>query len=151
NPRPAWRWPGRFPRLILGVLGGLTLVSLWLSPLPKFDYNLLHLQAKGTESVVWENRLLESSDRSSWYALSTADSLAELHRKKAQFAALPVVDRVESLASMLPTDQEERLRLIAALAPVVASVSGTWEDVGLIEVDELVTVLDKIRFKLQRP
>jgi len=133
------------------VIGGLTLVSLGLSPLPQFDYNLLHLQARGTESVVWENRLLEASDRSSWYALSTADSLAELHHKKAQFAALPVVDRVESLAAMLPTDQEERRQLIAMLAPVVESVSGAWEAVGPIEVDALVTVLDKIRFKLQRP
>src|SRR3989442_801899 len=147
----AGSWFGRFPRLMLGGIGGLTLVALCLSPLPQFDYNLLHLQAKGTESVAWENHLLEDSDRSSWYALSTADSLAELHRKKAQFAALPVVDRVESLAAILPLDQEERLRLIAELAPVVASVSGAWEDVGPIEVDELVAVLDKIRFKLQRP
>ena len=147
----AGSWFGRFPRLMLGVIGGLTLVALCLSPLPQFDYNLLHLQAKGTESVAWENHLLEDSDRSSWYALSTADSLAELHRKKAQFAALPVVDRVESLASILPIDQEERLRLIAELAPVAESVSGAWEDVGPIEVDEIVNVLDKIRFKLQRP
>src|SRR5262249_34741207 len=57
---------GRFPRRTLGVLGGLTLVALYVSPLPRFDYNLLHLQAKGTESVLWENRLLEASDRSSW-------------------------------------------------------------------------------------
>jgi hopanoid biosynthesis associated RND transporter like protein HpnN len=147
----AWNGVRRFPRLMLGVIGGVTLVALYVSPLPKFDYNLLHLQAKGTESVLWETRLLENSDRSSWYTLSTADSLAELHRKKALFAALPVVDRVESLASILPLDQEERLRRIAALAPGVESVSGAWEDVGPIEVDELVSVLDKIRFKLQRP
>jgi len=149
--RRAWSGLGRFPRLTLGAIVGVTLVVLWVSPLPQFDYNLLHLQAKGTESVVWENRLLADSDRSSWYALSTADSLAELHHKKAQFAALPVVDRVESLASILPLDQEERLRLITELAPAVTSVSGAWEDVGPIEVDELVDVLDKIRFKLQRP
>ena len=144
-------WLGRFPRLTLGVIGGLTVVGVLVSPLPQFDYNLLHLQARGTESVVWEHRLLEESDRSSWYALSTADSLAELHRKKAQFEALPVVDRVESLAALLPLDQEERLRLIAELAPGVESISGAWEDVAPIEVDELVDVLDKIRFKLQRP
>jgi len=149
--RQTWSWPGRFPRLMLGVIGGLTLVGLLVSPPPKFDYNLLHLQATGTESVVWENHLLEDSDRSSWYALSTADSLPELHRKKAQFAALPVVDKIESLASMLPTDQEERLALLAEVAPLVESVSGTWEDVGPIAVDELQNVLEKIRFKLQRP
>ncbi len=149
--RRSWSGMIRFPRLTLAGLGVLTLGGLLVSSLPKFDYNLLHLQAKGTESVVWENRLLEESDRSSWYALSTADSLAALHRKKAQFAALPVVDRVESLASMLPPDQEERLALLAAVAPVVESISATWENVELIDVEELSSTLEKIRFKLQQP
>ena len=149
--RRTWSWPGRFPRLLLAGIAALTLIGVLVSPLPEFDYNLLHLQAKGTESVVWENRLLEGSDRSSWYALSTADSVAELHRKKAQFAALPVVDKVESLTSILPTDQQERLALLAEMAPVVESISGAWEKVGPIEIDELGDVLDKIRFKLQRP
>jgi uncharacterized protein len=148
--RRNWSWLGRFPHLTLVGLGVLTLIGLLVSPLPKFDYNLLHLQAKGTESVVWENRLLEESDRSSWYALSTADSLAELQRKKAQFAALPVVDRVESLASMLPPDQEKRLALLAEVAPAVDAISATWENVEPIDVEELSTTLEKIRFKLQR-
>jgi uncharacterized protein len=146
-----WHWPGRHPRLMLAGIGGLTLIGVLVSPLPKFDYNLLHLQAKGTESVAWENRLLEESDRSSWYALSTADSLAELRRKKAQFAALPVVDRVESLASMLPPNQEERLALLAEIAPVVDSISATWENVEPIDVEEIGNTLEKIRFKLQQP
>ena len=149
--RVAWHWVERSPRLMLGGIGGLTLLGILLSPLPKFDYNLLHLQAQGIESVVWEHRLLEGSDRSSWYALSTADSLAELHRKKVRFAALPVVEQVESLASMLPTDQEDRMALIAEMAPLVTSVFGAWENVGPIEVDDLSGILDKIRFKLQRP
>ena len=149
--RRNWSRLGRFPRLTLAGIGVLTLIGVLVSPLPKFDYNLLHLQAKGTESVVWENHLLEESDRSSWYALSTADSLAELQRKKAQFAALPVVDRVESLASMLPPHQEERLALVAEIAPLVESVSATWENVEPIDVEELSNTLERIRFKLQRP
>src|SRR5262245_1844019 len=149
--RRSWSRLGRFPRLTLAGIGVLTLIGLLVSPLPKFDYNLLHLQAKGTESVVWENHLLEESDRSSWYALSTADSLAELQRKKAQFAALPVVDRVESLASMLPPNQAERLALLAEIAPVVDSISATWENVEPIDVEELSNTLEKIRFKLQQP
>jgi hypothetical protein len=146
-----WSRLGRFPRLTLAGIGVLTLIGLLVSPLPKFDYNLLHLQAKGTESVVWENHLLEESDRSSWYALSTANSLAELQQKKARLAALPVVDRVESLASMLPSHQEERLALVDEIAPVVESISATWENVEPIDVEELSTTLEKIRFKLQRP
>ena len=149
--RRSWSGMIRFPRLTLAGLGVLTLGGLLVSSLPKFDYNLLHLQAKGTESVVWENRLLEESDRSSWYALSTADSLAELQHKKAQFAALPVVDRVESLASMLPPNQEERLALLAEIAPVVESIATTWENVEPIDIEEIGNTLEKIRFKLQQP
>jgi uncharacterized protein len=145
-----WRWPERYARLILAGLGALTLIGVLVPPLPQFDYNLLHLQAKGTESVVWENRLLEESGRSSWYALSTTDSLAELQRKKAQFEALPVVDRVESLASLLPPQQEERLALVAEIAPLVETIAAGWENVEPIDVEELSTTLEKIRFKLQK-
>jgi hopanoid biosynthesis associated RND transporter like protein HpnN len=147
----SWSWPGRYPRLTLAGIGVLILIGVLVSPLPKFDYNLLHLQAKGTESVVWENRLLEASGHSSRYALTTADSLAELRRKKARFEALPVVDRVESLASLLPPNQEERLALVAEVAPVVDAIPATWENVEPIDLEEISTTLEKIRFKLQQP
>jgi hopanoid biosynthesis associated RND transporter like protein HpnN len=149
--RASQSWLGRFPRLTLGVLGGLTLLGVLLSPWPRFDYNLLHLQAKGTESVAWENRLLADSERSSWYAVSTANSLEELHRKQTRFAALPMVEHVESLAALLPTNQEERLTVIAELAPLVASIAGSWEEAEPIALADLVIVLEKMRFKLQRP
>jgi hopanoid biosynthesis associated RND transporter like protein HpnN len=140
----------RFPRLTLGLIALGTLVALVLLPMPRFDYNLLNLQASGTESVDWEYRLLEGTDRSSWYATSVASSLDELYRKKAQFAALPTVERVESLAAVLPANQAERLALVQALAPVVQALPSTGGDLAPIDVAELGVVLDKIRFKLQR-
>jgi hopanoid biosynthesis associated RND transporter like protein HpnN len=141
----------RFPRLTLGLIGLLTLVALGLLPMPRFDYNLLNLQARGTESVDWEYRLLEGTDRSSWYATSVASSLDELYRKKAQFAALPTVERVESLAAVLPANQAERLALIKTLEPVIQALPSAGGDLEPIDVAELEVVLDKIRFKLQRP
>jgi hopanoid biosynthesis associated RND transporter like protein HpnN len=140
----------RFPRTLLSVLVLLTLAGAVFVPLPRFDYNLLNLQAHGTESVVWEYRLLEESGRSSWYALGIADSLPELRRKKAQFAALPAVDRVESLASVIPENQDERLVLVRELTPLVSGVSGDWEHPEAVDLDEVRLMLQKIRFKLQR-
>jgi hopanoid biosynthesis associated RND transporter like protein HpnN len=141
----------RFPRLTLGLIGLLTLAALVLLPMPRFDYNLLNLQARGTESVDWEYRLLEGTDRSSWYATSVASSLDELYRKKARFAALPTVERVESLAAVLPANQAERLALIETLEPVVQALPSAGGDIEPVDVAELGVVLDKIRFKLQRP
>lgn len=140
----------RFPRLILGAIAVLTLAGVFLLAKPSFDYNLLNLQAQNTESVRWEYRLLAGSDSSSWYALNLADSLDELYRKKAQFAALPTVDRVASIASVLPQNQTTRLQLVRQLAPYVKDVAGNWEQAAPADLDELDLQLKKIRFKLQK-
>ena len=44
----------RYPVAVLTVAGVVTVASLWALPSVAFDYNLLNLQAKGTESVTWE-------------------------------------------------------------------------------------------------
>jgi hopanoid biosynthesis associated RND transporter like protein HpnN len=140
----------RFPRTTLGLFALLTLAGLLFLPAPRFDYNLLRLQAEGTESVIWEYRLLAASDRSSRYATSVAHSLDELYRKKAQFAALPAVEQVESLASLLPEDQDPRLALVRELAPLVEGVAVAWDQLEPVAVDDINILLQKIRFKLQR-
>jgi predicted RND superfamily exporter protein len=61
-----------------------------------------------------------------------------------------VVERVASLASVIPEDQDVRLPLVKELAPYVADVSGTWEQPEPIDLDEINLLLQKIRFKLQR-
>jgi hopanoid biosynthesis associated RND transporter like protein HpnN len=148
-PRDPLQGLKRFPRTLLSTITLLTLAGVLLLPTPQFDYNLLNLQAQGTESVIWEYRLLEESDRSSWYAINVANSLDELYRKKARFAALPVVDHVASLASVMPADQAIRLPLVKELAPYVKDISGTWDQPEPIDLDELDLLLQKIRFKLQ--
>ena len=52
---------------------------------------------------------------------------------------------------MLPANQEERLALVQALAPIVAPLSLSWEQSASVDLEELDVLLDKIRFKLQRP
>lgn len=140
----------RFPWLTSGILLVITLLGIVLLPRPQFDYNLLNLQAKGTESVIWEKRLHDGSGRSSWYGLSVADSLDELRQRKARFDALPVVERIESVASLLPDDQAERQPLVEQLAPYVENVESDWENPEPVVLDTLHTLLKKIRFKLQR-
>jgi uncharacterized protein len=150
SSRDPFRGFKRYPRTLVSLIALVTLAGALFLPWPQFDYNLLNLQAQGTESVLWEYRLQEEAGRSSWYAISVADTLPELRRKKAQFAALPVVDRVVSLASVLPADQDVRLPLVHALAPYVQNVSGDWEHAEPIDLDEINVVLEKIRFKLRR-
>jgi hopanoid biosynthesis associated RND transporter like protein HpnN len=92
---------------LLTVVVGCGVSRLW------YDYNLLHLQAKGLESVDLEQRLLSECDQNSSFAISIAGNVEELFARKSQFERLPSVKRVEELVSRLP-DQTERKRPIIA-------------------------------------
>src|SRR5262245_22011476 len=89
-------------------VGAAALTAYSLSALPsvRFDYNRLNLQARGTESVTWERKIMESG-RSGFAALATADSLSELATKQAAFERLPVVSEVVSVLKLIPGRQDE--------------------------------------------
>ena len=131
---------------LAGLTGTACLVAL---PAVSFDYNLLNLQARGTESVDWEHRIIENSQRSSWNALATA-STPEATRAKAQaFAALPSVDRVESIATLVPEKQDERISALGALRPLIADLPQPDATPQPVEIDRLLTTLDKLRLKIR--
>jgi len=134
---------------ILTLAGVLTLAALAALPLVSFDYNLLHLQARGTESVTWEERLLANSGRSSWSALAAAPSPAEAVRKAAAFATLPAVESVESVASLIPEGQDQRLERVRALPPLGSDLPPTFPAPAAVEVRDLQRTLDKLRLKLR--
>ena len=112
----------RHPRLVVGLAAVAAALSLAALRGVRFDYNLLHLQARGTESVDWEERILRSAGRSSFVALSTAGSLDELRQRVAAFEALDSVSEVESVLSLIPANQETKASILADIAPIVEPV-----------------------------
>jgi hopanoid biosynthesis associated RND transporter like protein HpnN len=111
-----------YPKSILVAAGLLTAFSLWTVTTVGFDYNLLNLQAEGTESVIWEKRVLAKSGRSGFAGLATANSLEELRRKHDAFARLPSVSEVDSVLLLIPDNQPEKIKIIRDFAPLVAPV-----------------------------
>ena len=91
-------------------------MALWGLRHVRFDYNLLNLQAPGTESVVWERRILASAKRSGFAALASASSLDELEQKRDAFAKLPSVSEVDSALLFIPSDQPQKLKIIRDFA-----------------------------------
>jgi len=138
-----WRQP-----LLLGAVA-VSLLCLLALPTLSFDYNLLHLQARGTESVTWELRLIAQAGRSSWFALATAPSLAEAAQKAARFAALPSVETVETITSLVPEGQEERLQLVRALSPFFTGLPARLAAPGAVDIAALKRTLERIKFKFQ--
>jgi len=111
-----------YPKTVLVMAAVLTVISAWGLRYIQFDYNLLNLQAFGTESVVWEKRILATAGRSGFTALASADSLDELRQKYKAFRALPSVSEVDSVLLLIPEDQPEKLKIIGDFAPLVAPV-----------------------------
>jgi hopanoid biosynthesis associated RND transporter like protein HpnN len=109
----------RHPRTVLAVAGVATALSLWGFRHVQFDYNLLNLQAPGTESVAWERRILAKAGRSGVTALASASSLEELRRKRDAFARLPSVSEVDSALLLIPDDQPRKLEIIRSFADLV--------------------------------
>ena len=135
--------------VLFGIAGLGTAAGLLALPWVSFDYNLLNLQAHGTESVEWEKRIIENSERSSWNALATAPT-PEAARQKAQaFAALPSVETVESVAALIPDGQQERLPLLAAIRPLLSTLPPLRNAPRAVEVRQLERTLDKLRLKIR--
>src|SRR5262249_45231028 len=110
------------PRAVLAVIVAISALSLWSLHSATFDYNLLNLQAKGTESVVWEKRILATSRRRGVAGPSAGSSLDELRDKQVAFKKLSTVAEVDSVLDMIPAEQEAKQKIIRDFAPLVASV-----------------------------
>ena len=110
------------PRLVLAAtLAGTLVVAggmryLW------YDYNLLHLQPVGLESVELEHKLFYQTNRSAWFALSIADSPEAVLARKAQFLALPSVERVEEIASLFPAEEAQKRPVIQRVQQRLANL-----------------------------
>jgi predicted RND superfamily exporter protein len=137
---------GRYPKAVLTVAGVATAASLWAVPYVGFDYNLLNLQPKGTESVIWERRILANTGRSGFNGLASATTLDELRRKQEAFEKLPSVSEVDSVLRIIPDSQKEKIAIIRTFAPIVAPVR-----VGRsspVDLDRLTRGLNELKRRL---
>jgi uncharacterized protein len=136
----------RHPTIVLLIAALLTLLSLRAVGRVKFDYNLLNLQARGTESVLWERQILDNHGRTSFSALATASSAAELRRKRDAFQRLPSVAAVDSALLLIPDDQPLKQKMIGDFAPLVEGVR-----VGsppALDLNRLTGALQRLRRRL---
>jgi hopanoid biosynthesis associated RND transporter like protein HpnN len=134
------------PRTVLTLAAIISLLAVWGALKVRFDYNLLNLQSKGTESVVWERRILETAGRSGFAALASATSLEELRKKHDAFAKLSTVSEVDSALLLIPDDQAAKRKIIADFAQLVAPVR-----IGrprAVEIDRLIQALDTLHRRL---
>ncbi|HQR53283.1 MAG TPA: MMPL family transporter [Burkholderiales bacterium] len=101
------------------VLGCALLVSvgsLLLLPRLRFDFNPLNLRSPHAESVSTLRDLMQSPDTTPNTVEAIAPNLDAAVALSRELSALPEVNRVLSLASFVPDQQEAKLALIADAA-----------------------------------
>lgn len=111
-----------YPRLTLLGTVGITAVAAVGMHYLRYDYNLLHLEPVGLESVELEHKLFDNTNRSAWFALSMAATPEEVAEKKAKFLRLPSVERVVEVATKVPVGAEQKRPIIERIHQRLATL-----------------------------
>ncbi len=119
EPPSNWEWLGSIndwilqrPRMALAGWAVVTVAAVAGCFLVRFDYNLLHLQNPKLESVRVLHEIFRVSENSTLFASVIAPDLEAARSLEQKLTALPQVARVESITSLLPTEEAQRERLV---------------------------------------
>jgi hopanoid biosynthesis associated RND transporter like protein HpnN len=125
------------PWTVLGVVAALTVLSAVRWPSVTFDYTLLHMQSARLPSVIYEHKLVESSDKSVLYGAIVTDSLAEAAALEARARQLPTVATTESMARFLAEDSPRKLELVRKVRDAVSGLHFQPVDPADVDLHEL--------------
>lgn len=139
----------RTVRWCAGLLAAAALASL---PLVTFDHNPAHMRDPSTESVATFDELLKESDTSPWTMDIMAPSLEAATEIAEKLRALPVVERAVTLADYVPTQQEEKLEILAELGYFVPEpVPEPDQPPPTVPLDEQIAALSALQAAMRAP
>ncbi len=138
----------RYRRVILGLLVPVVIVAAAAVPRLQFDFNALHLRDPSTESVSTFQELLADPDTSPYVIQVLADNLPDADALAENLRSVPQVDRVLTLSSFVPGDQEEKLAMIDEMALVLDPVLIPQAVIEPPEEEEEVQAMKEFRAAL---
>jgi hopanoid biosynthesis associated RND transporter like protein HpnN len=125
------------PWTVIGVVAALCVIAAVRLPSVRFDYNLLNMQSAGLPAVVFEHKLIGSSEKSVLFGALVADSLEHAAELEAKVRALPSVSSTDSMARYLSEDQRVKLELVRSARSNLAGLKFAPLDPGPVDLTEL--------------
>lgn len=117
----------------------------------KYDANLLNLQAEDLASVEVQHRVFEQSQGSLLYAVSLAKDESDTRRLARQYEALPAVQRVEHLATLMPTyPAEETCLLVQGFQARLANVTALPRELPEVDPASIGRALEDLYLRLKQ-
>lgn len=133
------------PWWIVGATVLIAILALFPARTVVFDYNLLNLQTKGLPAVVYEEKLIESADKSVLFAAVIADSIPDAVRLEQQITNLSTVASVDSMAPYLEQDQSAKKPLVEEIRRRARQFEFAPVDLRPVDVAELSQTLWMLR------
>ena len=130
------------PVLVLGVTLGLCVAALFGARKVYFDYNLIKMQSPSLPSVMFEQKLMDSADKSLLYGAVIADSLTNAVDLMEKIRNLPTVADIEPpFYGDFLADQSEKLKLVGQIKQEIASLQFNPPDTQPVKIYELSRTL----------
>ncbi|MGA2245506.1 MAG: MMPL family transporter [Verrucomicrobiota bacterium] len=131
------------PVLVAGIVATLCLVALGQARKVYFDYNLIKMQSPHLSSVVFEQTLLDSADKSLLYGAVLADSLSNAVAWQERIEKLPTVAGTEPpfYKDFLHPDEGEKWKLIGEVKAEVAGLNFKPPDMRPVNLRDLSSTL----------
>ena len=107
--------------VIIGVSVVITGFSIFAATRMKMDYNVLKMMPSNTESTIYQLKMEENSDYKMSFAMITDTNMAHLKTITDKVKELPTVSKVDSLAELIPPDQEEKIKIIKRFKPLLGN------------------------------
>ena len=131
------------PVLVAGITATLCLAAALAARKVYFDYNLIKMQSPNLSSVVYEQTLLDSADKSLLYGAVVADSLTNAVAWQKTIEKLPTVAATEPpfYKDFLRADLGEKGGLISAVKAEVAGLKFHPPDPRPVDLADLSSTL----------
>jgi hopanoid biosynthesis associated RND transporter like protein HpnN len=110
------------PWTVLGAAVAITLAAVPGVLRLRFDYNLLNLQSSSLPAVIFEKKLIATSDKSALYGAVLATNAEAATELAARLRELPTVGSTETMARFVVEKPAHKLAVIREVTNAVADI-----------------------------
>ena len=127
------------PALVTGITLALCAAAAWEARKVYFDYNLIKMQSPSLSSVVFEQKLLDSAEKSLLYSAVVADSLTNAVALQERIAQLPTVAETQPpfYENFLHPASAEKMQIIGEIKNEVAPLVFRPPDAQPVDLEAL--------------
>lgn len=134
----------RWPLAVIVAAALVTLPTILRPAHIPFDYNLTTMLPAGTQSRQYYMEMVSESNFSAEFINLIADSLSDARELTKRLKGLGTVKRVESIATVVPPKQKEKLAILQTMRPIFQGIDTRYRQEGPVDVTAVQQQLEAL-------